>query len=96
MTSSATPSLRSSSGGRPVTNPAPPGLVSEACGGTKAADRRLRRWIADIAIAHRSLRAGLECQCRFGVPTVSVAKVLPCGGRPASRSWVGVPGSGGV
>ena len=51
-------------------------------GGAKAADRRLRRWIADIAIAHRSLRAGLECQSRFGVPTVSVAKVPPCGGRP--------------
>jgi hypothetical protein len=88
MASSATPSLRSSSSGRPVTTPAPPGLLSGACGGAKATDRRLRRWIADNAIAHRSLRAGLECQSRFGALTVSVAKVLPCGGRPASfRSW---------
>jgi hypothetical protein len=83
MASSATPSLRSSSSGRPVTTPTLPGLVSGACGGAKAADGRLRRWITDIAIAHRSLRAGLQCQCRFGVLTVSVAKVLPCGGRPA-------------
>ena len=91
MTSSATPSLRSSSSGRPVTTPAPPGLVSGTCGGPKATDRRLRRWIADIAIAHRSLRAGLDCQCRFGVLTVSEAKVLPCAGRPALLQVVELP-----
>src|SRR5215207_1580280 len=91
MASRATPSLRSSSSGRPVTTP-PPGLVNGACGGAKATDRRLRRWIADIAIAHRSLRAGLDCQSGFGVLTVSVSNVLPCGGRPTRVQVAAVPG----
>ena len=37
MASSATPSLRSSTSGKPVTTPARPGLASWASGGAKAA-----------------------------------------------------------
>src|SRR6266508_795080 len=55
MASSATPSLRSSPSGRPVTTPAPSGFVGRVSGGSRVAELCLHRRVIGSAIAHRSL-----------------------------------------